>query len=149
IVTPTRESWPTLAHLRDKGQRVMVFMSDLAGEPWMLPAYYPGGGITMNDYEANTPTNQDDNLRPCEGAGFFFSDRTPGDDITDGYLYLLNNQYTDDLIRGKWTQASRAYCVWTVGDLLIENTIRAWRITGKKPNFINVDYYQGVLGVHS
>lgn len=46
-------------------------------------------------------------------------------------------------------ESVRAFSKWTVGDLLIEDTLRAWAANNHKPNFIGVDFYQGVKGATS
>jgi hypothetical protein len=37
----------------------------------------------------------------------------------------------------------------TVGFRLVRDTLCVWNTLGIRPNFINVDFYQGVLGVNS
>lgn len=160
--------WQSLSDLASEGQRVIVLMPNLSGDSlppennfspnpdqrkqakWLLPAYYPGGLISMNDYSANQPDGDETkNLRPIEEGTYFYSNRS-SNPIDPKTLYLLNQQYihTEDKAFGL-TESWRAFSVWTVGDLLVENTIRAWQLTGRKPNMINVDFYQGVKGAKS
>lgn len=141
------KGWPTLDEMIATGRRVMVFMANL---DCLAPAYYPNGLISMNDYSANQPDGDETkNLRPIEKQEYFYSDRS-SNPIDPKTLYLLNQQYihTESKTFGL-TESWRAFSVWTVGDILVENTIRAWQITGRKPNFINVDFYQGVMGARS
>lgn len=152
IVDVNNPQWPTLSNMISNGRRVVVFMPNLSDSStqWILPAYYPNGLISMNDYSANQPDGDETkNLRPIEKQEYFYSDRS-SNPIDPKTLYLLNQQYihTESKTFGL-TESWRAFSVWTVGDVLVENTIRAWQITGRKPNFINVDFYQGVKGAKS
>lgn len=141
-----RQGWPSLNDMIASGRRVMVFMANLACLAY--PAYYPQGMISMNDYSADQPDGDEKrNRRPIEQDSFFFSNRA-SNPIDENTLYLMNQQYIHTMAKG-WTESWRDFSVWTVGDLLVENTIRAWQITGRKPNFINVDFYQGVNGARS
>ena len=137
--------WPDVGDMVAKGQRVVVFMSNYgepAQYPWIIPAYAPDGLIAMNFYDAYVP----DQIRPAVPDWFFKSDRWPSQGPPNR-LFMLNHQFCDQLV-GR-TESSRAYNIWTVGDLLVENTVRCAAITGCFPNFLNVDFYQGVCGAHS
>lgn len=140
VLTDDKFLWPSLRDLVARNQRLIVFMADdqqPTDPAWMLPAY--GHCITTSD--SGSPTATPDS-RP-QFPGEMIDPKRNG-----GPLYLLNLYfYTISVDFGpakKIYESDRKLNKWVVGDLIIENTLRAWSVTGKRPNFLNVDFYQGM-----
>jgi Ricin-type beta-trefoil lectin domain-like len=136
--------WPEVEAMVRKNQRLVVFMTGSLPVatpvyrqkyPWLLNAWGQNDVACMAssyyDYEGSYET------RPIS-----FDPRASCGVISPKSLYLMQHFFYDK--SWKMPLASRTYAKWTVGDLLIEDTLRAWVTTKVRPNFLNVDFYQGV-----
>ena len=137
--------WPTVQQMLDAGIQVIVFMKNdfpmvtdnngVLKHPWILPSprFFTSNPydnkMAVNDYKTR-PACVDVTASPATGLFKF-----------NHFFYV---PFGD-----KYEQSSRAYNIWTVGDLLVEDALRAWVVNGFPPNFVNVDFYQGVEGARS
>ncbi|HQR31534.1 MAG TPA: pentapeptide repeat-containing protein [Blastocatellia bacterium] len=139
--------WPTLNQMLERNQRLVVFMGDdpQPNDPaWMLPAYQ--GMIATSD--SASPLAWPEQRPQFPGIN---DDGQPiyiDSSRKTGCLYLLNHYFYHSVTQapsGAINESARDLNKWCVGDLIIENTLRAYRGTnGRWPNFLNVDFYQGM-----
>lgn len=140
------DDWPTIQEMIDRNERLVVFMTkpqnNDAHYRWILPAYAPEGQIGMNIYGAygDHPDSfyQEDSLRA--------QNRWPQNENPKLYLF---NHYFYDTEAFHIDESSRGYNELTVGPSLIRDVLNAWEVLSLRPNFINVDFYQGVRGATS
>jgi hypothetical protein len=140
--------WPTLKAMVNAGKRIVMMSSDIkAGKkgtpPWHLCSYdHPGCLVSMdrddyklyqgidplhNPYVAERPAIQD--VRNSNELRYY----------EDNYLYLLNHYFYYSY--GVINSSRKAYSNWGVGEHIIEYAMLAWSQTKRKPNYLNVDYY--------
>jgi hypothetical protein len=139
-------TWPTIQEMLEAGVQIVVVMShdfpkvknkdNLFVHPWILPA---ASLFSANPYD-NLIQDADMTVRPA------CVDVHPTDTL--GNKLFKFNHFFYSPIAGK-EESSQALNIWSVGDLLIEDTLRAWAVNQKPPNWINVDFYQGVQEARS
>lgn len=153
------EPWPTLQELIDANQRLIVFMTNgypqEPGHDWLLNAYGKGttdskGLMFSSNYKyygndlahvgEYRPADVDTQLSVV-AAGTAGPSRL--------YLFQHFIYHHEDDVFFSIDQGWQKYSKWTVGDLLVANVARTISQTGRIPNFINVDFYQGVFGARS
>lgn len=143
-------NWPTLQAIHDAGIQIIVIMANNFPKlknadnsfkhPWILPSSVfevnPYDNLIQNADMAIRPAGVDVNLpQPLANRIFKFSH------------FFYSPIYVPT--QGWEEESSQMLNIWTVGDLLVENTLRAWAVNGAPPTWINVDFYQGVQGAQS
>lgn len=150
MYTPSGASWPTLQELITSKQRLVVFqnsLNSLNGVPWMLPAYDKAAAAITTSDSGNPLADPD--VRPGFPGTFVAPERAWGG------LYLLNHYFYHQIfslvspINIDINESARNLNKWVVGDLLVENTLRACARLKRRVNFLNVDFFQGVFGTYS
>lgn len=137
--------WPTLQEMLEAGVRIIVIMANgfpkvknddgSLAHPWILPS---APIMRANPYD-NLIQDSAMTIRPA-CVDLYTID-------LDVKLFKFNHFFYSPL--GVNEESSQALNIWTVGDLLVEDTLRAWASNGRPPNWINVDFFQGVQGAHS
>ena len=145
--------WPTIQAMIESGVQIIVVMANgfpkvkntagLFVHPWMLSAgdifsanpydnlIKPYDNLTQDDVMKIRPACVD--VNPTQALG--------------NKLFKFNHFFYSP--KGDHEESSQPLNIWTVGDLLVEDTLRAWSVNRKPPNWINVDFYQGVQGAQS
>jgi hypothetical protein len=167
------QPWPTLGEMVERGQRVVLFSSSVtdsvlqaapeahfANNMWNSnkdgdKSITPSGNVWENDYE-----NHDPDVKPV--SNHCVPDQTGGVQAPNR-LYLYNHFFYTPAVplwplelRTALTAANQKIEMsdptkshWTVGELLRQDVELAALEVGHPPNFINVDFYQGVNGTRS
>ena len=137
--------WLSLQEMINSGERLVVFSStpqNGTSYKWILPAYEPSGSIGTNTAENIFGNNPNGYLKAYKSTS-----RWPKNPAELPPLYLINHYFVKSLPFR--TESSRAYSYLSVGNTLVRDVLYAWKKLNKKPNFINVDFYQGVDGATS
>ncbi len=154
--------WPTIAAMAAANTRLVVFRRNGNGNgrnagakasyPFLLKAWSASDPnddyLFANPYEYLHPReirffpHEKTQTTNSAGKGTFSKDK----------LYLFNHTYYDRVTASEIIttlgfndilQSSQARIPWVVGSWLLTNTVRAWVVTGCRPNFINVDFFDG------
>jgi len=162
--------WPTYQQLLDSKQRLIVFMSNSVPStsfPFLNPMWYSRdrseGSIFQSPYAYYDPTDvrylpTDKGQHNYTGSGdlgaslylfnhFFYSDGFPiWTKVYGPFVAWIIHQFSEDFDFSDPTKND-----WTVGETLRDHVVRAWSAQGanQRPNFVNVDFYQGVNNVQS
>ncbi|MCA9970006.1 MAG: hypothetical protein KC425_07320 [Anaerolineales bacterium] len=165
--------WPTLGEMVERNQRVVLFSSSVsdkvlqavpqarfANNMWNSnkngdKPITPSGNVWENDYE-----NHDPDTKPVSSR--CVPDQTGGVQAPNR-LYLYNHFFYTPAVQFWPFELRKAMQIgkqkiemsdptkshWTVGELLRQDVEMAALEVGHPPNFINVDFYQGVNGTRS
>lgn len=138
--------WPTLMQMRNWEYQVVVFNDNDfdSAVPWRFHSY---DGISKDFFISmdrdDYGLDADYNCRPpfldvqnIDADGNLNHERwNPG-----SHLYLLNHYIYHD-VAGHNSSSRYRSGRWGNGEYLIEYAMLAWQKTGRKPNFIQVDFY--------
>lgn len=157
--------WPTYGELLSTNQRLIVFVQDGSVPnplyPYLNHMYYSAasgiGSITQSPYSYYTPADigffpNQTGQHGYSGAGdwsaplylfnhFFYTDGFPIFEAKFGIEIEVIKLFTNEFDFSDPTKSN-----WTVGDQLVTDVRKAMSPEGanRKPNFINVDFYEGV-----
>ena len=147
LYTGPTDPWPTLHEIvHDYKQRLIVFAKDETVDEERYPGIHKmwkkegetGGSVWQSHYQYYKPSQV--NYKAAD------------DTDSTASLYLYNHFFYENIIHtvfGDWDRAAPEHSEWTVGPLLREDVKKAWIGTGQRPNFVNVDFYQGIDGAKS